>query len=299
MVFASHVPRRPLTRFIQNFWCYEGYASPYPNERIFPDGTFKLVFNLANDEFRIYDSRQTARCRRLSGAMVSRPSGVPFVTDSLEESSVLGVNFRLGGALPFLGFEASDAVDSHVDLRDVCGINTTELHSQLVECTRPADRFRILEDWLTGQMTRAQARGRGRHRSEVLAALDALGSPRPGSRTREIAREVGLSERRFIEMFTAEVGMKPKLFSRVRRFQHARSLIDRNAVRIDWAIVAADCGYCDQSHLIRDFETFTGLTPVEYLNRQRHLAEHGVRAKPNHLPLAENGQFYPIHAAAR
>lgn len=298
MVFASHVPRRPLTRFIQNFWCYEGYASPYPRERIFPDGTFKLVFNLANDEFRIYDSRETGACRTFAGAMLSRPSGSPFVTDSEEESSILGVNFRLGGVLPFLGFEAGDAGDSHVDLRDVCGADATALHIRLSECSRPEDRFRILENWLIGRMARVQRRGRECHRSEVLAALDALGSPQPGSRTREVAREVGLSERRFIEVFTAEVGMKPKLFSRVRRFQHARSLIDRNVMTVGWATIAAECGYCDQSHLIRDFEIFTGFTPVEYLNRQRHLTAHGVRAKPNHLPMAEHGQFYPIHSAA-
>jgi AraC-like DNA-binding protein len=293
LVFASHVPKRPLREFIHNFWCYEGYASPYPNERIFPDGTFKLVFNLHDDEFRIYDSRQTAKFRTFSGAMVSRPSGVAFVTDSTEESSVLGVNFRLGGALPFLGFASAEPGGSHLDLRDVCGSRATELHGRLSECARITDRFRILEEWLVGQLTR-----RERHHREVLVALEMLGRPQPGSRTREIAREVGLSERRFIELFKAEVAIRPKLFSRIRRFQHATSLIGRNAARVDWAVIAADCGYCDQSHLIRDFEIFAGLTPVEYLNRYRHLAQQGVRAKPNHLPLAEHGQFSPIHMPA-
>jgi len=289
LFFSSYLPRQPLRQFIHNFWCYDGYASPYPRERIFPDGTFKLVFNLQDDEFRIYDSHQPEKVRTFSGAMVSRPSGAPFVTDSTEESSVLGVNFRLGGALPFLGFASCEPGDSHVDLQDVCGSSITGLHGRLSECSRPADRFRMLEDWLIGQLTR-----RERHHRAVLAALETLGRPRPGSRTREIARDVGLSERRFIELFTAEVAMKPKLFSRVRRFQHALSLIDRNAVRIDWAAVAADCGYADQSHFIRDFEIFAGFTPVEFLNRHRHLAQQGIRAKPNHLPLVERGQFSSI-----
>jgi AraC-like DNA-binding protein len=293
LVFASHVPERPLGEFIHNFWCYEGYASPCPHERIFPDGTFKLVFNLQDDEFRIYDSLQPAKFRTFSGAIVSRPSGVPFVTDSREESSVLGVNFRLGGALPFLGFASAEPGGSHVDFRDVCGAHAPELHGRLSECPRITDRFRILEDWLVGQLTR-----RERHHREVLVALERLGRPRPGSRTREVALEVGLSERRFIELFKAEVAIRPKLFSRICRFQHATSLIDPHAVRVDWAVIAADCGYCDQSHLIRDFETFAGLTPGEYLNRHRHLARHGVRAKPNHLPLAERGQFSPIQAQA-
>ena len=293
MFFSSYTPRQPLRQFIHNFWCYEGYTSPSPRERIFPDGTFKIVFNLQDDEFRIYGSNQTDDVRRFAGAMVSRPSATPFVTDSTEESSILGVNFRLGGALPFLGFACAEPGDSHINLEDVCGRRSTDLHRQLAECRRPIDRFGILEDWLIGRLTRSE-----RHHREVLVALQALGRPRPGSRTREIARSVGLSERRFIQLFKSEVAMKPKLFSRIRRFQSALSRIDRTAARIDWALVAADCGYADQSHLIRDFEVFAGFTPLEYLNRQRHLVEQGLRAKPNHLPLVEHGQFSSIPARA-
>ncbi len=292
MFFSSYRPRQPLRQFIHDFWCYEGYTSPYPRERIFPDGTFKVVFNLQDDEFRIYDTRRTADVRKFTGAMVSRPFAAPFVTDSTEESSILGVNFRLGGALPFLGLASGEPGESHVNLEDVCGPRSSELHGRLAECSRVMDRFRILEDWLNGQLTR-----RERHHREVLLALDVLGRPQPGSRTREIARAVGLSERRFIELFKAEAGMRPKLFSRVRRFQHARSLIDRDVSRVDWAVLAADCGYADQSHLIRDFEIFSGFTPVEYLNRHRDLVQQGIRAKPNHLPLVERGQFSSIQAA--
>ena len=289
MLFSSYRPGPPLRPFIHNFWCYEGYASPYLRERIFPDGTFKVVFNLQDDEFRIYDTGQTADVRQFSGAMVSRPSAAPFATDSTEEASILGVNFRLGGALPFHGVASCDAGECLIKLSDVCGPRSTEVHSRLAECSTALGRFRILEDWLIGQLSRCE-----RHHGEVLVALDALGRPKPGSRTREVARAVGLSERRFIELFTAEVAMKPKLFSRVRRFQHALSMIDRDAVAIDWAVLAADCGYADQSHFIRDFEIFAGLAPVEYVNRHRHLVQQGVRAKPNHLPLVEHSQFSSI-----
>ena len=289
MLFSSYRPGPPLRQFIHNFWCYERYASSFPRERIFPDGTFKVVFNLQDDEFRIYDAREDACVRKFTGAMVSRPSAAPFVTDSTEESSILGVNFRLGGALPFLGFACGEPGGSHINLRDVCGCRSAEIHGRLAECADAMDRFRILEDWLIAQLTRHE-----RHHREVLAALDVLGRPQPGSRTREVARAVGLSERRFIELFKTEVSMKPKLFSRIRRFQHALSRIGRDARRIDWAVLAVDCGYADQSHFIRDFEIFAGFTPVEYLNRHRHLVRQGVRAKPNHLPLVERGQFSSI-----
>jgi AraC-like DNA-binding protein len=281
-LFSSYRPGPPLRQFVHNFWCYEGYASPFPRERIFPDGTFKVVFNLQDDEFRIYDARQDGCARKFTGAMVSRPSAEPFVTDSIEESSVLGINFRLGGALPFLGLASCEPGESHVNLRDVCGPGASDVHRRLAECSDAMSRFRVLEAWLIRQLTR-----REHHHREVLAALDMLGHPRPGSRTREVARAVGLSERRFIELFKTQVAIKPKLFSRIRRFQHALSRIGRAAPGVDWAALAADCGYADQSHFIRDFEIFAGFTPVAYLNRHRHLVQQGVRAKPNHLPLVQ------------
>ena len=281
LLFTSYTPAPPLDRFIENFWCYQGYTSPHLKERILQDGTFKAVFNLQHDEFRIYDPWQPINYRRYSGAIVSRPSGVPFVTDSADEACVLGVNFKIGGALPFLGYIASESGASHVDLADIWGRQAIELHDRLSREAGPQDRFRLLEGSLLRQLSRRQG-----HHPAVHAGVHALGSAGPASRTREVARQVGLSQRRFIAVFKQEVGITPKLFSRVRRFQRALVLIRRNAVP-NWPALALECGYCDQSHMIRDFVAFSGFSPAEYFSRQRAFAEQGLRTKHNHMPLVE------------
>src|SRR5215475_9845867 len=84
-----------------------------------------------------------------------------------------------------------------------------------------------------------------------------------------------LSQRRFIQVFTEEIGLTPKLFSRVKRFQRTIAIV-RQATTPDWARLAADCGYFDQSHLIRDFLMFSGFSPSDYLRRQNYLRQHGV-----------------------
>jgi AraC-like DNA-binding protein len=281
LLFRSYTPAPPLNRFIENFWWYQGYASPHLKERILQDGTFKAVFNLQHDEFRIYDPWQPIHYRRYSGAIVSRPSGVPFVTDSAEEACVLGVNFRIGGALPFLGCIASEAGACHIDLADLWGRQAIELHDRLSRESRPENRFRLLEGSLLRQLSRGE-----QHDPAVHVGVHALGSPGPASRTREVARQVGLSQRRFITVFKEEVGITPKLFSRVRRFQRALVLVRRSAVP-NWPALALECGYCDQSHMIRDFLAFSGFSPTEYLSRQRAFAEQGLRTKHNHMPLVE------------
>ena len=72
-----------------------------------------------------------------------------------------------------------------------------------------------------------------------------------------------MSAKRFIERFKAQVGVSPKRYCRIRRFQQAVARAHRGRP-VDWAQVALDCGYYDQSHFIHEFRAFSGLTPTAY-----------------------------------
>ena len=95
-----------------------------------------------------------------------------------------------------------------------------------------------------------------------------FGKNQAGPRVREAAKYLGLSQRRFIQVFKAEVGITPKLFSRIQRFQQIRTFI-QHYPSINWADLAIDLGYFDQSHFIREFLEFSGLSPTDYMNRQK------------------------------
>ena len=79
-------------------------------------------------------------------------------------------------------------------------------------------------------------------------------------------------------MFFDEVGLTPKQFFRVRRFQEVLALIEKRQ-QIEWANIALTCGYFDQSHFNHDFRAFSGLNPGTYLT---HRSEHR-----NHVPLSD------------
>jgi transcriptional regulator GlxA family with amidase domain len=94
----------------------------------------------------------------------------------------------------------------------------------------------------------------------------------------DVTDRIGLSPRRFIQVFADEVGLTPKLFCRVQRFQEVLGLVERRR-RVDWVQVALDCGHYDQSHFIHDFRAFSGLNPTKYL---RIRGDHR-----NHVPLTD------------
>ena len=102
----------------------------------------------------------------------------------------------------------------------------------------------------------------------------------------KLARDVGLSNRRFTDVFNFQVGVKPKLFVRIERFQHLLQKVHILPV-VDWGQLALEQGYFDQAHLIRDFVAFSGLSPADYLRRLHDLRNHGTDPiKVNHFPLA-------------
>jgi transcriptional regulator GlxA family with amidase domain len=123
------------------------------------------------------------------------------------------------------------------------------------------------------------------HHYAVSIALDAFAQTEARVLVRDIAGSIGLSQRQFIQVFTNEIGMTPKLFCRVQRFQRVLALVRQNAAP-DWARLAMDCGYFDQSHMIRDFLAFSGFSPSDYLRRQNSLLQQGLHIKDNHLPVA-------------
>jgi transcriptional regulator GlxA family with amidase domain len=93
----------------------------------------------------------------------------------------------------------------------------------------------------------------------------------------DVAAGVGLSPRQFERRFRAEVGLPPKLFCRIQRFQRIFQALESGPAK--WADVAVDCGYYDQAHLIRDFRAFAGETPVELMAEDTDLARHFLRRR--------------------
>ncbi len=274
MPYRTHVPGPPLSGLVDYFWSFEG-AHTERKERILPSGTMELVVNLRENEVRVHDPAQPERCQRFSGAVVSGAYSRLFVVDAMQHESILGVHFKPGGAFPFLGAPASELTDAHVNLACLWGDSALELRERLCAVETPRERFRIVESVLASRLPRGR-----KHHLAVPVALHLFAAAREGIPVREVAREVGLCQRRFIQVFRSQVGLAPKLFSRLLRFQRARKLA-KHAPRLDWADLALTCGYFDQAHLIHEFREFAGVTPADCLR----LDSEGERLKANHILL--------------
>ena len=271
-VFNFYKPKPPLSKFVENFWLYQGNGAEHKIERILPTGTLELAINLRENEQGFYDADRPENCSRFSGAVVSGAHGRGFAPDTAE-AFIIGVHFKPGGAFPFLGLPANDLADTHVDLETLWGPSAGRLRERLCEARTSAGRFQLLQEALLGRLSH----GVEQHYA-VSAALEMFGKNQAGPTVREAAKRLSLSQRRFIQVFKAEVGMTPKLFSRIRRFQQTRTFIQQHPSP-NWAALALELGYFDQSHFIREFLEFSGLSPTDYINRHERFIEHDRHVK--------------------
>jgi AraC-like DNA-binding protein len=271
-VIARHcIPQPPLSNFVELLWLYEGYSQPHDKERVLPDGAMALVMNLKDDVARVYDRREPSKFQSTRGALLVGVQSEYFVLDTAEQRSVIGVHFKPGGAFPFFKMPAGEFHNQHLSLDLLWGNGADELRERLLEAATPECKFRILEESLL-----AHARKPLLRHPAVDFAIQEFGDLRRAPSIAQVTEQIGLSSRRFIDVFNDQVGLTPKLYCRVQRFQNVLRCIGMRG-NLDWADLALSRGYFDQAHFIHDFRAFSGLSPTAYAAlRTEHL---------NHVPI--------------
>ncbi len=239
-----------------------------------PTGAAQVVVNLAEDRTRGYDEGRGFAVTEGPGSLLCGASTRYGVIDTDEQFDVVGAAIAPGGLVALGPAPAEAYADADVPLDALWGHEAVDrLRTQLLEAASGAARLDVLEAALLERW-----RERAIHPA-VACALHAF-ARRPATATvADAVAASGVSARHLIDRFTAQVGLPPKRFCRVRRFQLALARAARGTPD-DWATIAADCGFADQSHLIREFHAFAGMPPSAYLDRRATHHNHVAIGSP-------------------
>jgi AraC-like DNA-binding protein len=273
MLYRRYTPPPPLAAFVACLWYSEGLQGTHERERLLPNGESGIVFDLRDGSRRRPIPVVDEHCDQASyfDAVFCGARTDSFLLDTSEQERAIGIQFRPGGAFPFLGMPASEAANATYSLEDLWPRDARLLREALLAAPSIHATFAVLENAL-----RARFRVESVLHPAVAFAINRLGSRSLSTRVSDVADRAGLSSRRLIDLFHEQTGLTPKAFHRVRRFQHVLQALRARSVE-NCAALAADTGYFDQSHFIHDFRRFSGLTPGEYLTLATpHL---------NHVPL--------------
>lgn len=192
-------------------------------------------------------------------ALLERPVSAPVALGGQR----YGVRFPPGEVHRFFSLPPQ-IHDRQTLLEDLGDPDTPALEARLFEAATWPARVRLLQRFLTGRLERNKAAS-PRFKACLQRILETGGSW-PLAR---IAREEGLGVRHLHRLFEDHLGANPRTFSRVIRFQAALRRLSHGS----WQEVE---GYCDQSHLIREFRAFYGDTPGAFRSRSVQYKARGV-----------------------
>lgn len=283
MEFVLHFPQGPLSRLVEHITYYAGAMPDHRREKHIPDGAIQIIVDLTETPKRLYAGEAGPEGVDFNKAWISGMQRKFIVIEARKQSSMLVVRFRPGGAEALFRQPADALSDGVFSLADVRGEASSSLRDRILEATGAADRIAAAEVWLMEHVTASTGV------DPLIAYLTTRLSRPAGTRISDLCAETGYTTRHVLERFRCAVGVTPKQFARINRFKQLLTLLAQRGAydpefgadplpAPDWAALAAELRYSDQSHLVNEFRGFAGMTPGAYVAAYRGLE--------NYLPIA-------------
>lgn len=258
MIYQFHIPRFPLDQFVEGFVYFSDVSMSHNFDRFLPNGDTEILIDFHDTPQFIYDNSSLKEIQACHHIWASGLRTEPITIPAGNKSEMMVISFKKGMAASFFPFPMEEIADSVVDADLVWGTDFGELRERLLATKDVSLRFQIVEDFLISEF---------RSQMEVNACVAfAIGEMTYRPDVINIARmneKIGYSNKHFAEMFRRQVGVTPKSYLKIMRFQKAVRTIDA-ATNIDWGQISLECGFYDQSHFINDFKHFSGFTPEQY-----------------------------------
>lgn len=241
---------------VESIWLFDGKL--LRRERYYPTGELELIVQLGapSVSFRVVEGQPTGACppSSLVGLIVA-----PLVIEAPAVSfRVLGVRLRPAGAYSLFGVPLRELTGATVDMHDVIGSEARRLAERLDEVGSAEARVRLLGRWIADRLV-------GHPSTDPCVAYTVSEIERTGGKApiANILERIGASPKRVTRLFEEQVGVKPKLFSRIVRFRGLAAALRAGADSFSQMALAH--GYYDQSHMNADFREFAGMSPSQFL----------------------------------
>lgn len=268
MRYCEIQPQTSLARFIECFWTLESESNlpATAPETIVPDGCVELILNFS------------APFRELKENGIEEQQPALFVVGQMTQPvaiaptgpvQLLGIRFHPGGTAPFFPIPMHELTNQIIELNAIDPKLARKLIGVADNSASLSQKIAAVEACLADYASRSDTNSR-----LLRVAANAV---RVGGRVTidQLADAAGISGRQLERRFRHEVGIAPKLLCRILRFQQVFRAVEKKSA--GWAGVAADCGYYDQAHLIRDFHEFARQTPAVFLTQSGQLTEAFTR----------------------
>ena len=226
--------------------------------------------HFGDDFTKLEDGKYERQARVLmSGQLTER-----ILLKPTGEIGVVSVRFKAAGAARFFVLPYAEIVDQVIDLSLYEPEFSKMIQQRIEGCSSHDQRLSAMEFVVRERLT-----AESQEDIFVRQACQYITKSEGEYSVQELVKLIGFSERQLERKFKKQVGITPKLLSRIMRFQKFLAL-SKQSEEMTLSAAALACGYYDQSHFIRDFTLFSGVSPVNYLNSSHPISDHFTTPTP-------------------
>ena len=254
---ALILPPLPALRpYVECVWASDR-AEPAPNgrEHALPTGQMHVAVRLDGSAVRLYADADDDVGEIVGDAVVAGARASYYIKDMSMPTRSVGVQLRPGAAAALFAVSAATLQGRHVSLDELWGTDAGRLRERLHAARDNHAQLDVLQSMLLARLRVIRALH--------PAVAQALAHMEADTDIRSLVDAADTSHRHFIARFRDATGLSPKRYARVLRFRRLLQAFATNPAR-PWIDLAIGAGYSDQSHCIREFREFAGVTPQAY-----------------------------------
>lgn len=253
---AERTPQPALARYVRQLQGYVERAPGVVRRREYPGLQVVVILEL-EPKLKVYAGGQELRHKSFAGGFVAGISSAYTLTEHAGYQAGVQLNLHPLGARRLFGLPLHELHHGEVAFRDLVRPHERDLTQRLAELPTWEARFDALESFLLARLRDADEENRF-----VAWALTRIANCRGEIRPDQLARELGYSQKHLIALFHEHIGVPPKLWLRLTRFERLQHELRQGSYQ-SLAQLAVTCGYYDQSHLAREVKAFTGAAATE------------------------------------
>lgn len=257
MGFLTAKPSAQFSSLIRQYWSLESSFAPgkFHNQRIVPSGLPELIFYL-DDKPKASDERKSVN----ENSVVSGQQKEFYDLKITDRLSLFSILFQPHALALFFDIPASEFFNRTVPLRSILKDETQELEEKLAAAHSFSERIKLTEQFFAGRLHKSNKKY---ELARIESSIRLINQSRGIVSVDFLASEACLSRKQFERTFSSYVGISPKQFLKIIRFQNAVHEKSKNK-KLNLTELTYKCGYYDQSHMSNDFFKISGMTPSSY-----------------------------------
>jgi AraC-like DNA-binding protein len=265
MFYQKYTPCTALQPYVMCYYVWEQQEAFAEKLEVHspPNGLGGMVFNYGDT---CYSRNDKGRWEPLPASFIAGQFSRNYTLLLGRKAGMVGVAFLPAGLSHLLGIPMVTFTDQRLDLALVLGLNAALLEEQVLESADRHERIKVLERFLLARLCKLTVKT-----DVVDQAVASIVQQKGILSINRLSDSLCISPRQFRRRFVEKVGISPKLFSRIKRFNYISGL--SSAASVSWMDIVHEGGYYDQAHFIRDFCDFSGKKPSDFVNYKRALAE--------------------------